>query len=54
MSQEKLDALGILSIESDVMASIDFDEILDVFSKQNDKKKCSIIGILQIIVFYNF
>jgi DNA (cytosine-5)-methyltransferase 1 len=39
MSQEKLDALGILSIESDVTASIDFDEIIDVFSKQKTRKK---------------
>jgi len=39
MSQEKLDALGILSIESDVTASIDFDEIIDVFSKQKTREK---------------
>jgi len=39
MSKEKLDALGILSIESDVTASIDFDEIIDVFSKQKTRKK---------------
>jgi len=39
MSQEKLDALGILSIESDVTVSIDFDEIIDVFSKQKTRKK---------------
>lgn len=39
MGQENLDALGILSIESDVTVSIDFDEIIDVFSKQKARKK---------------
>lgn len=39
MGQENLDALGILSIESDVTASIDFDEIIDIFSKQKARKK---------------
>jgi DNA (cytosine-5)-methyltransferase 1 len=39
MSQEKLDALGILLIESDVTASIDFDEIIDVFSKYRPEKR---------------
>lgn len=53
MDQEKLDALGILLIESDVTASIDFDEIIDAFSKQKDRKKV-FNNSLKIIVFYNF
>jgi len=53
MGQEKLDAAGILSIESDVTASIDFDEIIYVFSKQKARKKV-FNNLLEIIVFYNF
>jgi len=53
MDQEKVDGLGIFSIESDVTVSIDFDEIRDVFSKQKARKKV-FNNLLQIIVVYNF
>jgi DNA (cytosine-5)-methyltransferase 1 len=38
LSQENIDALGILSIESDITANLNFDDVIDQFSKQKARK----------------
>jgi hypothetical protein len=38
LSQENIDALGILSIESDIMANLSIDDIIELFSKQKARK----------------
>ncbi|KAL4105081.1 hypothetical protein QTP88_020356 [Uroleucon formosanum] len=38
LSQENIDALGILSIESDITANLNFDDVIDHFSKQKARK----------------
>jgi len=38
LSQENIDALGILSIESDITANLSFDDVIDHFSKQKVRK----------------
>jgi len=38
LSQENIDALVILSIESDTTANLNFDDVIDQFSKQKARK----------------
>jgi len=38
LSQENINALGILSIESDITANLSFDDVIDHFSKRKARK----------------
>jgi hypothetical protein len=37
-SKKNIDALGILSIESDIIANLSFNDVIDHFSKQKARK----------------
>lgn len=39
MSQERLNSLAILTIESDLMSSLEYEDIIDDFSRMRSRKK---------------
>lgn len=39
MKEERLNSLSIMHIESDVLLSLDYDDIIDTFAQQNCRRK---------------
>src|SRR5688572_33258976 len=44
MTQQRLQALSLMCIESEVLQSVDFDDIINDFAKQKTRKRDLIVG----------